>query len=571
MSGPHDHTRPPPGTSSREAQDRDYDAVIIGSGFGGALCAHVLVAAGWRVLMIERGDWVPRGPRNWAPDQAMDLSHAWGHDAWALAGVGARTTGSFHCVGGPSVFYGAASLRYRVRDFEPAPEIIADSGACWPFGYDTLEPAYSAAEHLIGVAGDDCDDPTAPPRSVPARKSPGVSALSRRIGSAARTLGLTPSILPLAINWNGDAGRARCVACTTCDAYACAIGAKNDLATTVLPRLLGHGLTLVTNTVAVRLHTSGTCVTRIDCVDTRSGAPSSHRGAHVVLAAGAIASPHLALASGLDRFNPSGPLVGRFLMRHCSALVYGMFAGAPNPDRVFHKQLAFFDAYFGHPAVRDPVGKLGCIQQIHAPPAGVIRSRLPRLLHAIVPPIVGRSTGLLAIAEDQPQFDNRITIDPHRLDVHGLPRATIAHRYSARDIAARRALTRIAQGILRQAGAFASFVIPIRTFSHAVGTLRIGSDPNASPVDPDGRFRGLDNLWVTDGSTLPTAAGVNPSLTIAANAVRIAQAMVGPGTDVSRLPGSSDAASRVRGLMQIDHRAPRRAGLTRLQPSRGEP
>jgi choline dehydrogenase-like flavoprotein len=504
---------------------RDYDAIIIGSGFGGAMCAHVLVSAGWRVLMIERGDWVPRGPRNWATDQAMDLAPAWHDDAYATDGPLSKSAGAFFCVGGPSVFYGAASVRYRTRDFEPDPAIAGESGARWPFGYDDLEPWYGCAERLIGVVGDDSDDPTAPPRSGPRAAGPPLSAVSRRIGAAGRALGLTPSILPLAINWAGTNGRPRCARCLTCDAYACAIGAKNDIATAVLPALLGQGLTLLTNTVVVRLQLRGRSITRVDCVDARSGAPSSWRAAHVVLAAGALASPHIALASGLDRLNPAGRLVGRFLMRHCNALVYGVFPEPPVPDHAFHKQLAFFDAYFGHPSGSGPAGKLGCVQQIHAPPAGLVGDRLPRPLRPLAPALVRHAAGLLVIAEDQPRIENGIRVDSGRTDVHGLPRARVTHRYTRRDLAARRALVRMARAVLREAGAFTSLAIPIRTFSHAIGTLRMGADPLLSPVDPDGRFRGIHNLWVADGSTLPSSAAVNPSLTIAANALRIASRM----------------------------------------------
>jgi choline dehydrogenase-like flavoprotein len=289
-------------------------------------------------------------------------------------------------------------------------------------------------------------------------------------------------------------------------------------------------------------------------VDARSGAPSSFRGRHIVLAAGALASPHLVLASGLDRLNPSGRLVGRFLMRHCNALVYGVFREPPDPDRSFHKQVAFFDAYFGHAALGGPAGKLGCVQQIHPPPRGLVEDRLPAPLRPLAAAFVARSTGLLVIAEDQPVFANGVSIEGGRTDVHGLPRARISHRYTRRDREARRALVRMASAILREAGAFASIVMPIRTFSHAIGTLRMGEDPFLSPVDPDGRFRGIDNLWVTDGSTMPTAAAVNPSLTIAANALRIAARMAGSVCETTHSTASTTPVDRDFALVRIGTR-----------------
>jgi choline dehydrogenase-like flavoprotein len=141
--------------------------------------------------------------------------------------------------------------------------------------------------------------------------------------------------------------------------------------------------------------------------------------------------------------------------------------------------------------------------------------------------MVGYLTGLLTIAEDQPQFNNRVVVDPTHTDRFGLPRLVVSHRYTKRDIAASRLLMQAARAVLRRAGAWACYQHQIRTFSHAVGTIRMGRDPRTSALDELGRFRGLDNLYVLDGSFMPRSAGVNPSLTIAANALRAAAFLVG--------------------------------------------
>jgi choline dehydrogenase-like flavoprotein len=566
----HGNARAPDTPEPRIAPD-EFDAIVIGSGFGGTMCAQRLVHAGWNVLMIERGDWVQRGPRNWDADRAMDLAPEYTHGAYDLRGDDTGTAGVFHCVGGPSVFYGAASLRYRERDFEHDPAIVRDSGARWPVDYATMEKWYGHAERLLGVAGNETGDPTAPGRSTPLLPEPPLPAPSQRIAESARGLGFSPSSLPLAINWQGTAKRAPCVACTTCDAYACAIGAKNDLASAVLPRLLERGLAIATNLTARRLVVTGTTITAVDCVDTRSGLTRTFRARHFVLAAGALASAHLVLASGLDRLSPARPHVGRYLMRHCNGMVFGYFPEPLDRERVFHKRLALFDAYFGHASVRAPAGKLGCIQQIHAPPVGVARSRVPAWMQGIVPPVVSHLGGLLVIAEDQPLQTNGVHIDEGRRDVHGMPRAVITHRYTRRDRAARRALASIASSVLRHAGARVAGLVPIRTFSHAVGTLRMGTDPETAPVDAEGRFRGIDNLHVTDGSVLPTSAGVNPSLTIAANALRIGDRMTGScGLDaVDDVSIQSSAWSDPPRLVQLEgrHLAPATA-LMRVAGSR---
>jgi choline dehydrogenase-like flavoprotein len=129
------------------------------------------------------------------------------------------------------------------------------------------------------------------------------------------------------------------------------------------------------------------------------------------------------------------------------------------------------------------------------------------------------TTGFIVIAEDRPMESNRVTLTSGKT-VFGMPEAMIEHRYDARDTAARDVLALAAERILREAGAFWIFRDPINTFSHAVGTVRMGSDPARSPLDEWGAFRGLENLYVTDGSALPRSGGVNPSLTIAANALR---------------------------------------------------
>lgn len=246
------------------------------------------------------------------------------------------------------------------------------------------------------------------------------------------------------------------------------------------------------------------------------------------MSGGALASPHLLLASGLDAVNPGGAVIGRYLMRHDNAVVFGIFRQRPNPERVFDKQIAIHDFYFGHPAIRTPAGKLGGIQQL-TPPEGLVRAHLGGAAGALAAFGIGFMSGLLCIAEDQPRHENHVFVDRTIRDRFGLPRLRVHHRYSRRDRAARTALIRKAREILREAGALLAPVHPIDTFSHAVGTVRMGADPARSAVDANCQFRGLDNLWVVDGSFMPRSGGVNPSLTIAANALRVGRHLATTG------------------------------------------
>jgi choline dehydrogenase-like flavoprotein len=506
-----------------------YDAIIIGSGFGGAMTAYVLVHAGWSVLMVERGDWVTRGLENWAADGVGELTSHYSESPYRITTEsGESHAGAYHCVGGPSVFYGGVAFRFRAEDFEQDPEIAGNSGARWPWAYRELEPYYTEAEQILGVAGDTGVDPTEPYRTgafseVPAELAP----VSRRIERAAQELGYRPFRLPLAINRRVRLGRDACIGCGTCDGFACAVGAKNDLATAVLRPLIRHGLHLSVNSIATRLRASRGRITGVEIQDRETGISRLCQGSTVVLAAGALASPQLLLASGLQHLNPGGHVVGRYLMRHYNKIVFGIFPQPPNPSRGFHKQLAIHDLYFGDPALRYPRGKLGGLQQLASPPAGLVRAQLPPIIGSVCARGVHHLTGLLAIAEDQPQYENRVLMDQAASDPAGLPRIRIAHRYSERDRAAGRALADRAGAILRRAGAWALLRHRINTLSHAVGTVRMGADPRTSALDPECRFRGLENLYVVDGSVMPTSAAVNPSLTIAANALRAGHRLAG--------------------------------------------
>src|SRR4051812_31237668 len=420
-----------------------YDAVAIGSGFGGCMAALGLVVAGWRVLMLERGGWVRRGPENWQGDGAFVRTRFYAADSTYRvdSGKGAPDEQNLcTCVGGPSVFYGGASFRFRERDFAAAPEIVGTSAARWPVGYDELEPFYTRAEQLLGVAGEAGADPTEPPRSGPYPQQPrGISQASRRIGEAARGLGLRPFPIPLAINRAAELGGV-CQACTTCDTFACAVSAKNDLAVRLIPRLLASGMELRADTVVTRLLAEDGRISAVECVDKATGQRSRVEAGTVILAAGALATPHLLLASGLEALSPAGDAVGRYLMRHCNAMTFGFFARRPDPERVHHKQLAIHDLYFGSAERGAPSGKLGNLQQIMGPQAALIGHVLPKALGwmaklAEIP--ASRLTGLLSIAEDQPRAENRVRLDPARVDAYGLPAMVVEHRYTERDLAAR--------------------------------------------------------------------------------------------------------------------------------------
>lgn len=513
-----------------------WDAIVVGSGFGGAMAAHALVNAGHRVLMLERGGWVGRGPDNWGARRAGLVTPHYTMDSPYEVTAGRRRykAGSWHCVGGQSVFYGGASYRFRERDFEHHEGIVGDSGAAWPFRYPDIEPFYTNAEWLLGVAGETGRDPTEPARSAPYPQRPApLSRSAQRISDAAGRLGLTPARIPLAISYGANGTRRGCIQCGTCDGYACAAEAKNDLATGIIPDLMQQGLTLATNTVCVRLVRTGSRITGVECVNCVTRERETLTARLVVLGAGALATPQLLHASHLASVNPAGGAVGRYLTRHRNAVVFGVYGRRPNPSGEFDKQVAIFDFY----------DVAGCIQQM-TPPAGLVRASLSPILRTPAAMVLSHASGLLVIAEDQPRRENGVAVDWSARDQYGLPRLRVDHHYTARDEEAAALLIAHAKRVLRESGARFTFVQPIESFSHALGTVRMGLDDRAAPLDEHGRFRGLDNLYVVDGSALPRSAGVNPSLTIAANALRI-------GTYLAR--SAQPTCGRTRRVLPVRH------------------
>lgn len=505
-----------------------YDAIIIGSGFGGSMTAHRLISKGLKVLMLERGDWVERGPQNWESESSLELTenydHSWPYDV--RKGGQKPKMGVYACVGGPSVFYGGVSFRFREDDFNPPDSIIGDTKARWPISYNDLEKYYTEAEYILQISGESGTDPTEPHRSSDFPQKPGVlSDISQKIRTSAEALGLHPFNLPLAINYH-DQNRGTCQYCTTCDTFACAVEAKNDLATLVIPKLIEDGMELLVSHLVCDLIYKDGKIIGVKTYDKKNKRYKIFNSDIVVLSAGALGSPQLALSSGLDRYHPSPDLIGRYLMRHTNCIIFGIFPGVADKQKRFHKQLAILDFYFGHKDHPELTGKIGSLQQVPTPPGALVENEVPGVLGKMLGKAVTLLTGLLAIAEDQPQYENRLYINKNSRSEHGIAHTIVEHTYADRDKKAIKVLIKEAKKVMRKSGAVTNYVHHIKTFSHAVGTMRMGSDPNTSVLDENCRFRGVDNLFVLDGSFMPTSAALNPSLTISANALRVADYIV---------------------------------------------
>ena len=487
-----------------------YDAVVVGSGFGGSLVARALVRAGFKTALLERGQWARRDDVDWDQSEILIKQRYRGTSPLLIKQYGSRDFQRVYAnevVGGNSVFYGGASLRLRPADF-----------ARWPFAYGDLARYYTQAEQLMGVHGEAGADPHEPP-GVGAYPHDAIelSAPARRIYETGQALGLQPFKIPLAINFS-DATRPLCLRCITCDGFPCKVEAKNDMASTVLAEAQAAGLQIIVGAVARRLLQQSGRVEGVEYVDGESRQSYSLRADRVVLAAGALGSPALMQRSGYDH-----PLIGRFLMRHCNGVVNNIFPFRTNPEQVFHKQVCFTDFYED---LRSELGTaVGVVQDIYSPAPPVIRHHTPWGLQTMAGLLAGNMQNLLCVAEDEPRAENRVTLAGES-DAFGMELVQVEHEYSENDCRRRDYLMAKAGKVLRKSGGLFRYRYLIDSFSHAVGTLRSAHTPEEGVLDENCRYWGAENLYVADGSFMPSSGGVNPSLTIAANALRVAERIV---------------------------------------------
>ena len=492
-----------------------YDAVIVGSGFGGAFTAYRCIQAGLKTLLIERGQWAHRDDLDWSHHDILIEKRYKSRSPIAVQQYGARKKSNLYpneVVGGNSVFYGGASLRLRESDFSQ-----------WPFDYHELEPFYSCAESLLEVHGQASSDPKEPRRSSDYPGSnPELTSPARRIQTAAVKMGLKPFPIPLAINFD-NSERPLCILCTTCDGFPCKIQAKNDVTAMVLRMAQQGGLDIVAGLAACNFVVSHGKVEEVHAIEMdKKCTPVRLQGSLFFLSAGALQSPAIMQRSSLS--STGEEWIGRCLMRHCNAVVAGIFPFRTNPENLFHKQLCFTD-FYEH--FRGRYGtSTGIIQDIYTPAKEVISTFAPFGVKRIAAGLSRYMQNLLCIAEDDPRSENAVTLTNDR-DNFGMQIAHVHHQYGLPDYERRDFLVSKARKVLKAAGAWKTQKYEIDTFSHAVGTVRCGDSPKVSALDRDCRVWGIENLYVVDGSCFPTSGGVNPSLTIAANALRVTNSIVG--------------------------------------------
>lgn len=543
----------------------EWDVVVIGTGMGGATAGYELARLGRRVLFLEKGWSVPGGlhypdarggtrPNSERPavadHAANDAPEARMRDGLWPERIEATTSfgrseffAPLGCgIGGSTALYAAALERFAPADFQPRanfPEVTDSTlPERWPVSYEELRPYYERAEALYRVRG--TPDPLDPAAAPALREPPPLSPRDRHLFDSFRERGLHPYRIHVGCEFVDG--------CTGCAAGPCARGCKSDAGRIcVLPALEFHGASLLPRCEVLRLEADASSVRRVHC--RWDGSEIAIRAKVVVLAAGAYMSPALLLKSSSAEW-PTGlanrsDQVGRNLMFHAS----DFFAVAPLESLSGagpQKSLAFNDLYFSN---GEKLGtfqtagmalELGQIMQYMrdtaerdpewwkklASPRPVwwrkLSSPAVRLAALLMYRVLGfRSAAIWASAiEDLPYRHNRIVADP---DARNGMR--VEYRYPEELRQRVRSFRRRVAEALRPHRIITLSGDNNLNFGHVCGTCRFGDDPLTSVLDRNNRAHGIANLYVVDASFFPSSGGANPSLTIAANALRAAGAI----------------------------------------------
>ena len=508
-------------------KDTDYDIIIIGTGAAGGTLARMFAPSGKRVLILERGGFLPKEKENWEPKEVNRKERYRTTEEWYDKDGNSFKPFTHYYVGGNTKVYGSAHYRLRERDFE-AVEHKGGISPAWPLKYSDFEPYYTKAEKLFDVHGLREIDPTEPPSDAPFPHPPiSHEPAIAKIAQQLKQKGFHPAYQPLGVKLN-EANRelSECIRCENCDGFPCMVDAKADGDINgIRPTMFYPNVTLKTHAKVSRLHTdaSGQRVTAVEAEI--NGSRHLFSSDVVIVSAGALNSAVLLLRSASKQHpnglaNSSG-LVGRNFMRHkiCAIVSLGL---KPNPT-LYPKTMAINDFYWGEKDFPYPMGHVQTLGNVNADRAAM--SSPPFIPSKLIPMFAfkaaaDRTTPWFLIGEDLPNLDNRISL---RDD------GEIVLEYTSNnDEAFDRLITRW-KAILKELNPMSiSFQtdMTLQDVGHQCGTCRFGVDPKESVLDLNCRTHDVENLYVVDGSFFPSSGALNPTLTITANAIRVAEHLI---------------------------------------------
>jgi choline dehydrogenase-like flavoprotein len=509
--------------------NRHFDVAIIGTGAGGGTLAYALAKTGKRILLLERGRWLPREKENWDARAVFVDERYHTTETWYDRDGKPFRPGTNYWVGGNTKLYGAVLLRFRERDFEEVRHRDGISPA-WPISYRDLAPYYAEAEKLYGVHGERGADPTEPPADEPF-PFPAVAHEPRiqEVYDGLVAQGLRPFPLPVGVRLNEeDPLNSPCIKCDTFDGFPCLVDGKHDADTTcVRPALTNPNVLLLTEAYVQYLESSPTGREVTGIVVERRGEIERYSADIVVVACGAINSAALLLRSGSEA-HPNGlanssDQVGRNHMCHNNSAILAV-SRKPNGSK-FTKTIGLNDWYW---ETDDEPYPLGHIQTLGKSLPAQLEGDAPSILIPGVTQtldwVARHSVDWWATTEDLPDPDNRVALTrdgdvmlsytPNNQEPHKRLLARLKH-----------AMDRVEGGMLHfiPQDVYLSKRIPLAGVAHQNGTCRFGEDPRTSVLDVSCKAHDVDNLYVVDASFFPSSTSCNPSLTIIANALRVAE------------------------------------------------
>ena len=514
--------------------DQHYDVIVIGSGAGGGTLVHRLAPTGKRILLVERGGYLPRERANWESTDVFVNGKYRAPEFWLDRNGDEFPPEVNYYVGGNTKFYGAALFRLRPQDFGRITHHGGISPA-WPIDYHDLEPYYTQAEQLYLVHGAHGEDPSEGMASSQYPFGPVQhEARIQQLSDDLEKQGLHPFHLPIGVNLTQDpSGHATpasaCIRCDRVDGFPCLIQAKSDAQVICVdPALEYDNVELMTQATVQRLETDpgGRTVSAV-VAELPDGSTVRLSADVVVVSCGAVNSAALLLRSASSE-HPNGlanssDVVGRHYMRHNNLALMAV-SEEPNPTR-FQKTLALNDWYLGADDWDYP---LGGIQMLGKSDADQIRANAPRWAGRVSPGmpfevLAHHAVDFWLCGEDLPVPDNRVTLEPT-----GQIRLTLDEQNNAEGVLR---LRHKLQNMLGDLGMHRHKLLdhsvylhkgmPIGATAHQAGTVRFGTDPGSSALDVNCRTHEVDNLYVVDTSFFPSIGAVNPSLTAIANALRV--------------------------------------------------
>ncbi len=484
------------------------DIVIIGSGIGGATIAAGLAGSGARIVMLERGERLPDTPETRSYKSIFVDGDFRPKEMWREPDGTAFNPGNFYFIGGNSKLFGAVLLRYRAEDFAEMQHLGGVSPA-WPFPYEELEPWYGKAEQLFQVRGELGQDPTEPAHSTPYSFGPVPDEPDiARARAELKAQGLHPATLPLGVDIEAWLAGGR----TPWDGFPNTGKGKMDAETAPLAAALKDpNIELITSAHVDTLQAGPGG--RIETIHyTHRGERKTLSPKLVILSAGAINSAAILLRSGDGKgLANRSDQVGRNFMNHNSSAMLAINPFRRN-DAVYQKTLMLNDYYLTGGRDNLPLGNVQLLGKING---DILQANAPWYAPRFALDFMaGHAIDWYMMTEDLPNPESRIMVDGKG----------IVMQWQRSNLESLSGLETKMRAHFKAAGYPIVLSRPFdkRTPSHQCGTVRMGNDPASAPLDPLCRAYDHSNLYVVDGGCLPTSAAVNPALTIAAQALRVA-------------------------------------------------